>query len=47
METRVNPQNETQFPCKVEGGIGLDYQLMQGKYARFHWLLNINQVNPE
>ena len=27
-------------------GIGLNYPLLHGKYARFHWLLNINLVNP-
>jgi hypothetical protein len=27
-------------------GIGLNYPLLQAKYACFHCLLNINQANP-
>jgi hypothetical protein len=27
-------------------GLGLNYPLLHGKYAHFHWLLNINPVIP-
>jgi len=31
---------------KAEIGIGLNYPRLHAKYARYHWLLNINHVNP-
>jgi len=36
----------SQPSLKAIVGIGLNYPPLRGKYARFHWLLNINQVNP-
>jgi hypothetical protein len=30
----------------IRVGIGLNYPLLHVKYARFHWLLNINKIYP-
>ena len=49
----LTAKRRCQFPMvdcfhsrSLEVGIGLNYPLLLGKYAHFHWLLNINKVNP-
>jgi hypothetical protein len=41
-----NPKTRDTGRLRARVGIGLNYPLLHGKYARFHWLLNINQANP-
>jgi hypothetical protein len=44
--TFVFPNKTKPNGLEARVGIGLNYSLLHGKYASFHWLLTINQVNP-
>jgi hypothetical protein len=45
-ESNCSQLLHTQLELEAEVGIGLNYPLLRFKYARFYWLLNINQLNP-
>jgi len=34
------------FGGTIRVGIGLNYPLLRGQYARFHWLLKLILLNP-